>query len=172
MKELNIFKEFLNKKNWDEEDKEFETMVEEIEEMEKELEKIDGKSDIFVSLVDHLSDDREGVKRVHSALKKVMKKMAGGKSLNEGMSDKEIRDLAMKNLPNSGIPEELIEPAIKILIDGFRKMEYYDIDPKLPIEYQNISSWRLKEFQEIIEKMQISLRDLVDDYMKKQYKFR
>ena len=83
MKELNIFREFLNKKNTDEEDREFETMVEEIEEMEKELEKINGKSDIFISLVDYLSDDREGVKRVHAALKKVMKKMAGGKSLNE-----------------------------------------------------------------------------------------
>ena len=84
MKELNTFREFLNKKNTDEEDREFETMVEEIEEMEKELEKINGKSDIFISLVDYLSDDREGVKRVHAALKKVMKKMAGGKSLNDG----------------------------------------------------------------------------------------
>jgi len=89
------------------------------------------------------------------------------KFINEGMSDKEIRNLAMKNLPNSGIPEELVEPAIEILIDGFRKMEYYDIDPKLPIEYQRISPWRLREFQEIIEKMQTSIRDLVDGYMKK-----
>jgi len=77
MKELNIFREFLNKKNWDEEDKEFGTMVEEIEEMEEELERIDGKSDIFTTLVAYLSDDREGVKRVHAALKKVMKKIAG-----------------------------------------------------------------------------------------------
>jgi len=87
--------------------------------------------------------------------------------INEGMSDEEIRDLAMKELPNFDIPEELVEPAIEIFRDGIRKMEYYDIDPKLPIEYQRISPWRLKEFQEIIEKMQTSLRDLVDGYMKK-----
>ena len=93
--------------------------------------------------------------------------------LKEGMSDKEIRDLAMKNLPNSGIPEELVEPAIKILIDGFREMEYYDIDPKLPIEHQRIPPWGLKEFPKIIKKMQISIRDLVDNYTKNNpnYKF-
>lgn len=85
--------------------------------------------------------------------------------LNEGMSDEEIRDLAIEELPNFDIPEELVEPATEILIEAFRKMEYYDIDPKLPIEYQRISPWRLREFGEIIEKMQTSLHDLVYDYV-------
>lgn len=81
------------------------------------------------------------------------------------MCDEDIRNLALEELPNFNIPEELVEPAIEILIEAFRKMEYYDIDPKLPIEYQRISPWRLREFGEIIEKMQTSLHDLVYDYV-------
>jgi len=109
----------------------------------------------------------------HTKLRQLIKEQIKRVSLKEDMSDEEIRDLAMKELPNFDIPEELVEPAIEIFIDGFRKMEYYDIDPTIPIEYQRISPWRLEEFQEIIEKMQTSIRDLVDGYIKDNpdYKF-
>ena len=86
-------------------------------------------------------------------------------SLDEAKSDDEIRDMARKQVEDYDIPEELVEPAIDILIDGIRQLEYYNIDISMPLSIQNISSWRMREYQSIIQDMQEKLRAMVDDYV-------
>jgi hypothetical protein len=84
--------------------------------------------------------------------------------LEEAMSDDEIKDMARKQAFGKGLPEDLIEPAINIIVDMIRSIEALGIDPQKELDDQDVSPEQLGKLMPLVKDMQEKLFALVDNY--------
>ena len=90
--------------------------------------------------------------------------------LEEAMSDDEIKDMARKQAFGKGLPKDLIEPAIDIIVDMTRGIEALGIDPQKELDDQDVSPEQLGKLMPLVKDMQEKLFALVDSYTDSQPK--
>ena len=90
--------------------------------------------------------------------------------LEEAMSDDEIKDMARKQAFGKGLPGDLIEPAIDIIVGMIRGIEALGIDPQKELDDQDVSPEQLGKLMPLVKDMQEKLFALVDNYTDSQPK--
>jgi hypothetical protein len=121
-------------------------------------------------LVDQIGNTLTFFTRQHVVNETDMLEDEAEMGLEEAMSDDEIRDMAKKQAFGRDLPEDLVEPAIDIIIDMIRSLESVGIDPQKELEDQDVSPEQIGKIMPLIKSMQEKLTDLVDNYTDKKPK--